>query len=79
MPLRIFKHEQTNLCAADQACVFERCKADRGAKAKNPTIRTNQKMNTKKSDDIISLIGLLFILAMIAAFACKLNEKFPLN
>jgi hypothetical protein len=36
-------------------------------------------MNTKKSDDIISLIGLLFILAMIAAFACKLNEKFPLN
>jgi hypothetical protein len=36
-------------------------------------------MNTKKTDDIVSLIGLLFILGMIAAFACKLNEKFPLN
>jgi len=36
-------------------------------------------MNTKKIDDIVSLIGLLCILAMLAAFACKLNEKFPLN
>jgi hypothetical protein len=31
-----------------------------------------------KSDDIVSIIGLVFILAMIAAFAIKLNEKFPL-
>jgi hypothetical protein len=36
-------------------------------------------MNTKKTDDIVSLIGLLFILAMIAAFACKLQTNFPLN
>jgi hypothetical protein len=34
---------------------------------------------TQKSDAIVSLIGLLCILAMLAAFACKLNEKFPLN
>jgi len=31
-----------------------------------------------KSDDIVSFIGLLCILAMIAAFAIKLNEKFRL-
>jgi hypothetical protein len=29
--------------------------------------------------DLISLFGLLFILGMVAAFALKLNEKFPLN
>jgi hypothetical protein len=44
--VRILKHEQTNLCAENQTCVFERCKADRGAKAKNPTIR-KIKMNTQ--------------------------------
>ena len=29
--------------------------------------------------DFVSLFGLLFILGMIAVFALKLNEKFPLN
>jgi hypothetical protein len=36
-------------------------------------------MNTKKSDDIVCLIGLIVILGMIATFALKLNQNFPLN
>jgi hypothetical protein len=45
MPLRIFKHEQANLCAEDQACVPYRCKKDARAQTKNTTTRKIKIMN----------------------------------
>jgi hypothetical protein len=39
-----FKHEQANLCVANQTCFSYRCKKDSRASTQNPTIRTKEKM-----------------------------------
>jgi hypothetical protein len=55
MPLRIFKHEQANICATDQTRVFERCEEGRSVETKNTTTR-KIKMNITNTTDLKNAI-----------------------